>query len=478
MKKILLLLLIPFLNFSQVGIGTSTPNSSAILDVTSTNKGILIPRVSLNNVTDSTTPINSPATGLLVWNTNATVTGGSGIGFYYYTGSQWTPITVGKNTLDQAYDQGGAGLGRTIIADANAVRINGTDGILVTGTFGSGATTEISGAGTRMFFNPRKSAFRSGTVTGTQWDNANIGNYSFATGLDTRATGNRSFAANFESLASGEDAAAFGKTTIASGIASAAFGNGSTATGNFSFAGGTTSIASGVNSFAFGNVVEAPSFAEIALGQFNTTYTPASATTFNSSDRIFSIGIGTGSTTKKDALEVFKDGRVRINNSYTLPTTDGTSNQVLTTNGAGIVSWSSGNSPIVSHTLYAADTQTTESNAAFTQVQGALAACVPSLYNASGNIQMKVIIRYSNKVGGGTNQFQLRSIGTTTNVRIAETDTWTDTNTGGTTGVIESQWKNWSSATEAAYYLQLRHQNTTGGSSITISNVYVLIKSQ
>ncbi|GEN70897.1 hypothetical protein CLA01_09690 [Chryseobacterium lathyri] len=53
--------------FSQVGINTTTPNPSSILDIVSTNKGLLIPRVSLTGNTDVTT-IPNPANGLLVYN--------------------------------------------------------------------------------------------------------------------------------------------------------------------------------------------------------------------------------------------------------------------------------------------------------------------------------------------------------------------------------------------------------------------------
>ncbi|MCS4302866.1 hypothetical protein [Chryseobacterium sp. BIGb0232] len=53
--------------FSQVGINTTTPNPSSILDVVSTNKGLLIPRVSLTGNTDVIT-IPNPANGLLVYN--------------------------------------------------------------------------------------------------------------------------------------------------------------------------------------------------------------------------------------------------------------------------------------------------------------------------------------------------------------------------------------------------------------------------
>src|ERR1039457_3170968 len=67
---------------NNVGIGTLTPDPSAGLDITFTNKGLLIPRVSLTSTTDVVT-IASPANSLLVFNTNTSMTGGS-VGYWYY----------------------------------------------------------------------------------------------------------------------------------------------------------------------------------------------------------------------------------------------------------------------------------------------------------------------------------------------------------------------------------------------------------
>lgn len=70
----------------SVGIGTSTPNISALLDITTTNKGVLLPRVALNNTTDQVT-IASPATGLVVYNTGlGTLTTK---GYVYWNGTEW-----------------------------------------------------------------------------------------------------------------------------------------------------------------------------------------------------------------------------------------------------------------------------------------------------------------------------------------------------------------------------------------------------
>jgi hypothetical protein len=49
----------------QVGIGTSSPNASALLDVTSTTGGVLFPRMT----TTQRDAIGSPANGLVIYNT-------------------------------------------------------------------------------------------------------------------------------------------------------------------------------------------------------------------------------------------------------------------------------------------------------------------------------------------------------------------------------------------------------------------------
>ena len=80
---------------AQTGIGTTTPDASAKLDVSSTNKGFLPPRITLTAL-NSASPVTSPATGLLIFNT-ATV----GIipnqvtpGYYYWDGvnSKWVRL--------------------------------------------------------------------------------------------------------------------------------------------------------------------------------------------------------------------------------------------------------------------------------------------------------------------------------------------------------------------------------------------------
>jgi hypothetical protein len=92
--KIVINLLIVFCALhatAQTGIGTTTPNASAKLEVFATNKGFLPPRVTLTSTTDATT-IASPAEGLLVYNIGSV---GLQAGYYYWNGANWATIATG-----------------------------------------------------------------------------------------------------------------------------------------------------------------------------------------------------------------------------------------------------------------------------------------------------------------------------------------------------------------------------------------------
>jgi hypothetical protein len=95
MKKYLFILsvIVSSQLFGQTGIGTTTPNASAKLDVYATNKGFLPPRVTLTSATDATT-IPSPAEGLLVYNLGSV---GLQAGYYYWNGSNWATIATASS---------------------------------------------------------------------------------------------------------------------------------------------------------------------------------------------------------------------------------------------------------------------------------------------------------------------------------------------------------------------------------------------
>lgn len=85
---VLLLLTITSINFAQVGINSNgnTPDASAMLDIQSTDSGLLIPRMTIAERDNITTP----ATGLTIYSTDDNA-------FYYYNGTNWTPFVANDN---------------------------------------------------------------------------------------------------------------------------------------------------------------------------------------------------------------------------------------------------------------------------------------------------------------------------------------------------------------------------------------------
>jgi len=128
MKKLFVVFSILCATFSikaQVGIGTTTPDASSTLDVVALDKGILIPRVSLVNVVNGTAPINIPATSLLVYNTNAAVVGGNGVGYYYWNSSQWQSFIGAGDIEDVVAGDGLIGGSASGTATLDVVATNG-----------------------------------------------------------------------------------------------------------------------------------------------------------------------------------------------------------------------------------------------------------------------------------------------------------------------------------------------------------------
>ncbi len=68
-------------NTKNIGIGTSTPDPSAILDITSTDKGVLVPRLTAAQVA----AINTPADGLMVYLIDSAC-------YFYYNNFQWVSL--------------------------------------------------------------------------------------------------------------------------------------------------------------------------------------------------------------------------------------------------------------------------------------------------------------------------------------------------------------------------------------------------
>lgn len=147
MKKLLLLLLVPFGFYAQVGVNTSTPHSSSMMEINSTDKGLLIPRISIPNL-NAAAPVAAPATSLLVYNTNAT----TGIGYYYWDSAKWVPLAstddwdkTGNNIYNN--NSGYVGIGTTSPTTKLHVESIGSASTLLNQTFETNSIAPLTTSG-------------------------------------------------------------------------------------------------------------------------------------------------------------------------------------------------------------------------------------------------------------------------------------------------------------------------------------------
>ena len=138
------------------------------------------------------------------------------------------------------------------------VRFVADGGLVAQGTFGAGAIP-ATGAGTRLMWYPKKAAFRAGKVDGTQWDDASVGNYSFAAGYNNTASSDYATVGGGKSNTTSGDFASY--ATVAGGDSNTASGHAATVAGGYSntasgdyaaVAGGYSNTAAGYYSFAAG----------------------------------------------------------------------------------------------------------------------------------------------------------------------------------------------------------------------------------
>jgi len=317
---------------AQVGINSdgSAPDGSAMLDVKSTEMGVLFPRLTKAQ----RDAIATPATGLIVFQTNDTT------GFYYYTGSKWVVVSAEALSINDLLD------GRTIsssvfLGSGAGVNDDGTDNWNV-GLGDSALYSNISGAhntgvGYQSLFS--NTSGHSNTAYGylsLQQNTTGEGNTGIGYGaLYTCTIGNFNAVIGHKSL--------FKSTT----------GSYNTASGYMSLYNNTTgSFNTGIGYWANYNNQE---------GNNNTTVgyeAGKGASIHNKSGNIF-LGYQAGfNETGDDKLYIensnssipliwgdFANDSVRINgtldinNAFAFPTVDGISGQILQTNGSGTLSW-------------------------------------------------------------------------------------------------------------------------------------------
>ncbi len=153
---------------AQMSVGTSAaPNANAVLDLVSSNQGLLLPRVALTSTT-SASPLSTHVAGMHVYNTATAGTSPNNVtpGEYYNDGTKWVRINeantewylssgtvdAGNNKAGSIYRTGNVGIGTTSPGTKLEINNGTTNGAvkIVDGTQGAGKvlTSDANGVGT------------------------------------------------------------------------------------------------------------------------------------------------------------------------------------------------------------------------------------------------------------------------------------------------------------------------------------------
>lgn len=308
--------------FAQQGIGTETPDKSAALEIKSEKRGLLIPRVSLESITDNTTISDGNVESLLVYNINEEDE--MIPGYYYWSDSEnkWIKLLVEGDEsgneietswLEQITDDPAIDNDQNIYQDGN-VAVGKTTGFLNDvaldvfgsirggdpddGTFGANSIAVgdgvIAEGDNSVAFGYQSEATAYGAFAGGGFQNSN----NDPEQKGGKASGKGSFAFGRETEAIGNYSVAMGKDVKASRISSVAFGSNTKAYGNYSFASGYYTKAG-----AFQTVI----------GRYNA-FRNDNIQDWNDIEPLFQVGNGTNSenVNRQNAMTILKDGKVGI----------------------------------------------------------------------------------------------------------------------------------------------------------------------
>ncbi len=280
------LLSVPYALYAQKSGSTNNPvslNDLTDADTTGTLTGKTLKWNGVNWV-----PANDNNSDTAVFATNQAtndwhITGNTSSSSDYIGSNNAMDLVLKTNNAERMRITSAGKIGMGITTPLASVHIVGNDGFISQGTFGSG--TVINPAlGSLMEWYPKKAAFRAGFCVNPSWNDANVGNYSFATGYSCSAIGYGSVSMGQQCQAGDTCGVSMGRVCNAGGKFSVALGNQSTSTGAYSISIGRGNLSSGIASSAIGYHVD-------ALGDYSTGlgyYTIA--------DGAFSTALGTQTT--------------------------------------------------------------------------------------------------------------------------------------------------------------------------------------
>lgn len=281
--------------------------------VTLSPSGVLVP-----SMTTTARTALTATNGQLVYDTTTS-------SFWYYNGSIWKEIGTSSGTNSWTVSgvnqystpTGNVGVGTT--SPIEKLHIEGGN-LLSTGTFGSSSTLSVSGVGTRMFFYPKKAAFRAGYTTGT-FNDENIGNYSVAMGYDNLVSSEHGIGLGKMNIVLKNNAFGFGEENIVNGFRANAWGYRNILNDTLNYAIGFNNIISKAQSFAFGGNNVTYGYQNYTAGFSNITYDSLSTAIGygNISEGNYALSIGRKNVASNDkSIAIGHDNITRGNYSIAL----------------------------------------------------------------------------------------------------------------------------------------------------------------
>ncbi len=259
------------INFEQslsVNEAGADPHASAILDLASSEKGLLIPRMTTSQRTAIT-----GTEGLMVYDTTTD-------SFWYHDGALWNNVGASASAFEN------------LNGVVRSTGDNSTDDFV----FGANElpTGEVSDK--FFFYDKGQSAFRGGELFQSRnWIPDSLGENSFAYGFNT--------------LADGYGSMALGAGVEASGSLSMAFGASSKSTGSSSISLGTNNVASGQNSIAIGTGIYSTKRHSLVVGSYNV-FEPCECFGPSIDNALFLVGNGTSFGNRSNAFAVNQNGSI------------------------------------------------------------------------------------------------------------------------------------------------------------------------
>lgn len=258
-----------------------------------------------------------------------------------------TYVSMGTSKLQQvpyalyAANSGDKSFETTNNVTSNASGTIGTDDFV----FGSSQLNDIennTSDNVRMYFDKSKGAFRLGSAVASDgftgdWNEGNVGDFSVVMGRASLAQGTAATAFGTYNNAGGENAFTAGFQNLASRPSTIALG--------------ARNSVSGFYAVGIGRGTQSTTYGQHTIGLFSE-FVNGSDAAYVATDPLFIIGNGIDDSNRTNALVMRKNGNTTLNGSltidgdnagagtsYTFPAQDGTANQIMSTDGAGNVSW-------------------------------------------------------------------------------------------------------------------------------------------